>query len=90
MLFLHCSPYKTCIDGSQLYLDSFLLIAFLVAAGKTIFAGDFQVWSDIMSSSFSSASTAFEISLGLTGVLALWMGLMKIGERGGVITFFGR
>lgn len=45
---------------------------------------------DIMSASFSSASTAFEISLGLTGVLALWMGLMKIGERGGVITFFGR
>ena len=69
---------------------SFFVIAFLVAAGKTIFAGDFQVWSDIMSSSFSSASTAFEISLGLTGVLALWMGLMKIGERGGVITFFGR
>ncbi|RXE72338.1 hypothetical protein ED352_01010 [Muribaculaceae bacterium Isolate-002 (NCI)] len=69
---------------------AFFVIAFLVAAGKTIFAGDFQVWSDIMSSSFSSASTAFEISLGLTGVLALWMGLMKIGERGGVITFFGR
>lgn len=69
---------------------AFFVIAFVVALGKTIFAGDLQVWSDIMSSSFSSASTAFEISLGLTGVLALWMGLMKIGERGGVINFFGR
>lgn len=68
----------------------FFAIAFLVAVGKTVFAGDFQVWSDIMSSSFSSASTAFEIALGLTGVLSLWMGLMKIGERGGVISFFGR
>lgn len=69
---------------------AFFAIAFIVAVGKTIFVGDLQVWSDIMSSSFSSASTAFEISLGLTGVLALWMGLMKIGERGGVIAFFGR
>lgn len=43
-----------------------------------------------MSASFSSAATAFEISLGLTGILSLWMGLMKIGERGGVIQFFGR
>lgn len=68
----------------------FFVIAFLVAAGKTIFAGDYQVWSDIMSASFSSASTAFEIAIGLTGVLSLWMGLMKIGERGGVISFFGR
>lgn len=69
---------------------AFFAIAFIVAVGKTVFAGDMQVWSDIMSASFSSASTAFEISLGLTGVLALWMGLMKIGERGGVISFFGR
>ncbi len=43
-----------------------------------------------MHASFDSAATAFEISLGLTGVLSLWMGLMKIGERGGVIAFFGR
>lgn len=68
----------------------FFAIAFFVAVGKTLFAGDFQVWSDIMSASFSSASTAFEIAIGLTGVLALWMGLMKIGEKAGVISFFGR
>lgn len=69
---------------------AFFAIAFLVAVGKTIFSGDYGVWSEIMSASFSSAATAFEISLGLTGILSLWMGLMKIGERGGVIQFFGR
>ncbi len=69
---------------------AFFLIAFLVAVGKTIFDGDLQVWSDIMSASFTSAGTAFEISIGLTGVLALWLGLMKIGERGGVISAMGR
>lgn len=69
---------------------AFFLTAFVVAAGKTIITGDFSVWSDIMHASFDSAATAFEISLGLTGVLSLWMGLMKIGERGGVIAFFGR
>lgn len=69
---------------------AFFLIAFVVAVGKTIFDGDLQVWSDIMSASFTSAGNAFEISIGLTGVLALWLGLMKIGERGGVISFMGR
>lgn len=68
----------------------FFAIAFLMAAGRTLFEGDLQVWSDIMNSSFSQASFAFEVSLGLTGVLTLWMGIMKIGEKGGVIEFFGR
>lgn len=69
---------------------AFFLIAFVVAVGKTLFMGDYSVWSDIMGASFTSAGTAFEISLGLTGVLSLWLGLMKIGERGGVIAFLGR
>ncbi len=69
---------------------AFFLVAFVVAVWKSIFCGDLQVWSDIMSASFSSAATAFEISLGLTGILSLWLGLMKIGEKGGVIAFFGR
>lgn len=69
---------------------AFFLLAFIVALGKTIFFGDFSIWSNIMGASFTSAATAFEISLGLTGILALWMGLMKIGERAGVIQFFGR
>ena len=69
---------------------AFFLLAFIVALGKTVFFGDFSIWSNIMGASFTSAATAFEISLGLTGVLALWMGLMKIGERAGVIQCFGR
>ncbi|MBD5305944.1 MAG: hypothetical protein HDS12_06610 [Bacteroides sp.] len=69
---------------------AFFVIAFLMALGRTIFSGDLQVWSDIMNASFDQAAFAFEISLGLTGVLTLWMGIMKIGERGGVIECFGR
>lgn len=69
---------------------AFFIIAFAVALFKTIFEGDLEMWSTIMSSSFTSAATAFEISLGLTGILSLWLGLMKVGERAGVIGFFGR
>lgn len=69
---------------------SFFLIAFLMAAGRSLWGGDLQVWSDIMNASFDQAAFAFEISLGLTGVLTLWLGIMKIGERAGVVEFFGR
>lgn len=69
---------------------AFFAIAFLMAAGRTLFCGDLEVWTEIMNSSFDQAAFAFEISLGLTGVLTLWMGIMKIGERGGVTEFFGR
>ena len=61
---------------------SFLVIAFLMALGRTVFDGDLAVWSDIMNSSFSQAAFAFEVSIGLTGILSLWLGIMKIGERG--------
>ncbi len=69
---------------------AFFLIAFAVAVGKTLLTGDVSVWSDIMTASFGAASTAFELALGLTGILTLWLGLMKIGERAGVIRVFGR
>lgn len=69
---------------------AFLAIAFLMAAGRTLASGDLSIWRDIIGSSFSQASFAFEISLGLTGVLTLWMGIMKIGEKAGVIGFLGR
>ncbi len=69
---------------------AFFAVAFLMALGRTLFAGDLQVWSDIMNASFDQAAFAFEVSLGLTGVLTLWMGIMKVGEKGGVIEFFGR
>ena len=69
---------------------AFFVAAFLVAVYETMFAGNVEVWSAIMNSSFEQAAFAFEISLGLTGVLTLWLGIMKIGEKGGVIEFFGR
>ena len=69
---------------------AFLVIAFLMAVGRTLIDGDFQVWSDVMNASFDQAAFAFEISIGLTGVLTLWLGIMKIGEKGGMIEFFGR
>lgn len=69
---------------------AFFLAAFLVAVGKSVFFGDLGIWGQIMGASFTSAANAFEIALGLTGVLSLWMGLMKIGERAGVIQMFGR
>ncbi len=69
---------------------AFFIVAFAVALFRSIFMGDLDVWSQIMSASFSSAGTAFEISLGLAGILSLWLGLMKVGERAGVINFFGR
>ena len=52
--------------------------------------GDTEVFPAMMNSTFSSAKTAFEISLGLTGVLSLWLGVMKIGERGGVVNALAR
>ena len=67
-----------------------LAVAFLMAVGETIFEGNLAIWSEIINSSFSQAAFAFEISLGLTGVLTLWLGIMKIGEKGGVIDFFAR
>ena len=69
---------------------AFFVIAFVIALVKLIFMGDFSVFPDIMNSTFDSAKTAFEISLGLTGVLSLWLGIMKIGEKGGVINVLAR
>lgn len=63
----------------------FFLIAFLTALIKLIFWGDTEVFTLLTNSTFDMAKTGFEISLGLTGVLTLWMGLMKIGEKGGMV-----
>ena len=69
---------------------AFFLIAFVIACIRLIFLGDTQVFPEIINSTFSSSKTAFEISLGLTGVLSLWLGIMKIGEKGGVVNWFAR
>lgn len=69
---------------------AFFLIAFVVAVIKLVFMGDMEVFPAMMNSTFSSAETAFTISLGLTGVLSLWLGIMKIGEQGGVVNMLAR
>lgn len=69
---------------------AFFVIAFVIATCKLVFTGDTTVFPVIMNSTFDSARTAFEISLGLTGVLSLWMGIMKIGEKGGIIASLAR
>ena len=69
---------------------AFFVLAFIVATIRLVFFGDAEVFPDIINSTFASSKSAFEISLGLTGVLALWMGIMRIGEQGGVIALFSR
>jgi spore maturation protein SpmA len=69
---------------------AFFLIAFVVALGKLLIGGDTDVFTNIINASFESAKLGFEISLGLTGILTLWLGIMKIGEKGGIIHAFAR
>lgn len=64
---------------------AFFLVAFVIALVRLVFMGDTEVFPAIMNSTFDTSKTAFEISLGLTGVLSLWLGIMKIGEKGGVV-----
>lgn len=69
---------------------SFILIAFVVALYKLIFLHDTGIFTDIISSTFDSAKIGFEVSIGLTGILSMWLGFMKIGEKAGLITYFAR
>lgn len=69
---------------------AFFLVAFVIALVKLVFLGDMEVFPAIMNSTFDTSKTAFEISLGLTGVLSLWLGVMKIGEKGGVVNAMAR
>ena len=68
----------------------FFVLAFVVGLIKLIFFGDMEVFPAMVNSTFDMAKTGFDISLGLTGVLTLWLGIMKIGERGGIIKIFSR
>lgn len=69
---------------------AFFLIAFVIATVRLVFMGDVEVFTAIMNSTFDSSKAAFEISLGLTGVLSLWLGIMKIGEKGGVVNVLAK
>lgn len=93
VLLLHILPCGS-IDTTLMVLNyiwiSFFLVAFVMAVAKLLFWGDTTVFPAMVSSTFDSAKTAFEISLGLTGVLSLWLGIMRIGERGGVVSLLAR
>lgn len=68
----------------------FFLSAFIIGLVRLIFFGDAEVFPAMMNSTFDMAKSGFEISLGLTGVLTLWMGIMKIGEKGGIVAVFSK
>lgn len=67
----------------------FFLVAFVIATVELLM-GNTEVFPAIMNSTFDAAKTAFDISIGMTGVLSLWMGIMKIGEKGGVVNVLAR
>ena len=63
----------------------FFLIAFLSAIYKFFVIGDAEIFTTMMNSIFDMSSTAFEIAIGITGLLAFWLGIMNVGEKGGVV-----
>ncbi len=69
---------------------SFFFIAFFVALARWLFQGEAEVWAQMVAATFSSAKTGFEISLGLTGVMCLWLGIMRLGEKGGAVELLSR
>lgn len=71
-------------------MDSLFVIAFLFGLVELCFMGNTEVFTNMVQATFDSSKTAFETSLGLTGVLALWLGIMKIGERAGAVNVLAR
>ena len=69
---------------------AFFIISFVIALGKLVFLGDTAVFPEMMTATTDSAKSAFELAIGLTGVLSLWMGIMKIGEKGGLVAALAR
>ena len=69
---------------------AFFFVAFAVGLTKTIFFGDSGVWALMVSAAFDMAKVGFEIALGLTGVMCLWLGIMRLGEQGGAVDFLAR
>ena len=69
---------------------TFFLIAFVIALIRLIVLGDTEIFPALMNDTFDTAKLAFELSLGLTGILALWLGIMKIGEKGGIVAVFNK
>lgn len=69
---------------------AFFVVAFFVALCKTIIFGDTEIFTALVNSTFDSSKSAFEIAIGLTGLLAFWLGIMKIGEKSGMINSLSR
>ena len=69
---------------------AFFIIAFIIGLIKLIFFGDVEIFPELVASTFDNAKLGFEISLWLTGVMTLWLGIMKVGENGGVIRVLAR
>src|SRR5574344_1802208 len=76
--------------GTKLHLDRILVNWLYRCLSETYFFGDTEIFSQVMQGAFDDAKNGFELSLGLTGVLSLWLGFMKIGERGGVIDLMAK
>lgn len=68
----------------------FFVVAFIVALIKLIFFGDYEIFPAIMNSTFDQAATGFQLSLGLTGIMTLWLGIMRVGEKGGAINYLAK
>lgn len=69
---------------------AFFIIGFVVALAKAAFTGDSGIMANVMNGMFDSAKTGFEISIGLTGIMALWLGVMKVGQKAGAIRLFSK
>ncbi|MFQ5348876.1 MAG: nucleoside recognition domain-containing protein, partial [Thermoanaerobaculia bacterium] len=69
---------------------AFFFVAFLVAAGKSLVLGEHAVWQSMVAAAFDMAKIGFEIALGLTGVMCLWLGVMRLGEKGGAVDLLAR
>ncbi len=89
LLFFFLLPLHAIMVLNYIWI-AFFIIAFVIALFRFIVLGDMEVFPAIMNSTFDSSKTAFEISLGLTGVLSLWLGIMKIGEKGGIVNVLAR
>lgn len=69
---------------------SLILLAIIIGLIQAVWMGNIEIFSDILNSTFTNAKTGFELSLGLAGILSLWMGIMKIGEKAGVVNTLGK
>jgi spore maturation protein SpmA len=69
---------------------AFFLVAFVIGLAKTVFFADYGVWAAMVSATFDMAKVGFEIALGLTGVMCLWLGIMRLGEKGGAVDLMAR